>query len=193
MPVVAALILFGDFLAASRRSLKRLVRAVGLDPDDAGIEHLVDHRDEGVGLERRLALRIEDDRVERGQIDEAEGIAVGARPAHVGPARPGRPRRRGSRPRWAGPGVSRRSTATMRAATSVPPPAGNATMSCKGLVGKSAAAAGAAAQQNSERQNACTRAAVRFPWLLLCRFPGLLRFRRFHGLAGQQFARSRRQ
>ena len=109
MPVVAALILLGVLLRGLEQVLEGLVRAVGLDPDDAGIEHLVDHRNEGVGLERRLALRVEDDGVQRGQVDEADVVAVGPLPGSCRSSPPGRPPRPCSPPRWSGRGPSRRS------------------------------------------------------------------------------------
>ena len=57
MPVVAALILFGVFFAASSRSLSVLYGLSALTQTTPGIEHLVDDRNERVGVEDRLALR----------------------------------------------------------------------------------------------------------------------------------------
>jgi len=66
--------------------LEALERAVGLDPDHPGVEHLVDHRNEGVGAESSLALRIEDHSVQRRKVDEPDVVAVGLLARHLGPA-----------------------------------------------------------------------------------------------------------
>jgi hypothetical protein len=66
--------------------LQSLVGTVGLDPDDARIEHLVDDRREVLLGEDGLAFGIEDHGVGGRQVDEADVVAVGLLAHHLGPA-----------------------------------------------------------------------------------------------------------
>jgi hypothetical protein len=66
---------------------QRLIGAVALDPDQAGIEHLVHDGNEAVDVERSLALGIEGDGVEAGQVEEAQRVAVGPGAGDFGEAK----------------------------------------------------------------------------------------------------------